>query len=93
MCRAPIECAEKTGLQREVETPNITGDFRSFDVGNVEGAVGAFYVVRENQKAGATGTTCGTDYIVGIDPSRQNSLYSGESFQPKSLLVLACIRI
>ena len=81
------------GNYLEASLPNITGDFRSFDVGNFEGAVGAFYVIRESQKSGATGTTCGTDYVVGIDPSRQNSLYSGDSMQPKAITALPCIKI
>ena len=80
------------GLLRQVETPNIQGEFRSFDVGGFEQPLGAFYIVNQRELVGASGSSLGYDLVVGFDASGSNSSYSGSKLQPSALQVLPCIR-
>ena len=86
------------GFRREVETPNITGGITTTNtwtqiVDNGASASGCFQINEIPNSLGATDSgvvgNCGFD----IDASRQSSLYSGDSMQPKALTVLPCIRI
>ncbi|WP_419058920.1 tail fiber domain-containing protein [Kluyvera georgiana] len=51
--------------------PNITGGFRSYDVGGHEAATGAMYDLGTTATGSVQGTSGGWDLVVGIDASRQ----------------------
>lgn len=73
--------------------PNITGDFRSVDVGDWEGASGAF--IAENTGGGQT--TLGSahyDATVSFDASRSSSIYGASStVQPPAIQLIPQLKI
>ena len=74
--------------------PNITGDFRSVDVGGWEGASGAF--IAENTGGGGQ-TTLGSahyDATVSFDASRSSSIYGASStVQPPAIQLIPQLKI
>lgn len=57
--------------------PNITGVFRTVDVGGVEGAEGAFYHVAQSKWLGSGSTA--TDLTVYLNASRCSSIYGNSN--------------
>ena len=90
MCRAPIECAEKTGLQREVETPNISGALHDIYGGPAMKATGAFS--GDVNPATTQGEVDGRYGLFTFSANNYSSRYNGDKMQVSALQTLACIR-
>lgn len=81
------------GFQHEVETPNMTGNFR-VDYAAFSNASGAFHVAETEEDALASGSQLtGVHRRVEFSASRVSSLYNGTKMQSPALSVLPCIRI
>ena len=83
-------------LSNDVWTPNITGDVQAqSDIGipNTKSyATGAF--VAGDSRPNKLHTIAGYEsYVLDLDASQANSLYSGSTFQNSALQALVCIKV
>ena len=98
LCIQMTTDTSQVGKTLEAQLPNITGGITTTNtwtqiVDTGASASGCFQIHEIPNSLGATDSgvvgNCGFD----IDASRQSSLYSGDSMQPKALNCLPCIRI
>lgn len=84
------------GLQRQVETPNISGQERLRRIVNEDSSAWGCLTTIDGP-AGFTkypwqGQDTATGAGFGIDASLSSSIYTGTKMQPSALQVLPCIR-
>ena len=82
------------GLQREVETPNITGYHNQLLTWEHPTPTGVFS--QSSQETAFLDSSAGNKVsasVLAFYASSSQSIYSGSTLQPKALQTLACIRI
>ena len=82
------------GLQREVETPNITGGMTMYRGTSGDGEYGAFQRSTGDSMNYTMMKTDSPVYnaVIDFSASASNTIYSGSSVQAPSLQALACIK-
>ena len=82
------------GLQREVETPNISGYHNQLLTWEPPTPTGVFS--GSSQETAFLDSSVGNKVsasVLAFHASSSQSIYSGSTLQPKALQTLACIRI